>query len=513
MNREDEKTVMNRGDGKTEKSVKRARASRDASGISGAGDDRLLFDRSLDSDLSSRAKKWRSLRSHLFAHHLAVKYLDALSSSVLDFLSEYFGAKFSSTKATRLAGEKFYRQSGGAARRSARQSRLHLALSLNFTPHPFASYPNLIRLSPARGTVSLHTEMLRRETHLAPATSPAQRSLPLLQHAARTARELKEILTLRESVTREISGQVRHEADRRRDVNEGLASRLTAVARNLPVSQARFSLTRHAQTLLIPQTRRTKLVPSTPQQGAPKPDSIRQVYLAPQSNVSILSKAIPHRTILSARREYPQKGLRPTRLERVFNTLRQEGRSRRAIHGKQVAAPGLMRLLHSNPSEFIRRSLAVPVLLNENRASAGDELTAPAHLRTARRHATPPQAHAAQRNGMTKASADAKYLIEQRESLQRVLVALRHETKLELQSVAQVFAPPQRHVNQTRSPVKQVEEKEVLETIKREVKTQIRSHSSVANFTRADFTVITDHIYDALARRLLTERERLGLNY
>jgi len=96
--------------------------------------------------------------------------------------------------------------------------------------------------------------------------------------------------------------------------------------------------------------------------------------------------------------------------------------------------------------------------------------------------------------------------------LERVLVALRHETRLELPPVARVYAPPQRPAVEARSVVKQVEEKEVIETIKREVTTQMRSHSAVENFTPADFNVITDQIYDALARRLLTERERLGLN-
>lgn len=514
-------------DEKTGKRRARAETPRDASKLSGASDETLLVNWSLAYALSSRARNQQSLRSHLFAHRLVAKCLKPFGSGAPRFLSEYFGARFSSTETARLAGEKFYRKTGRDARRTNEQARLNVALSLNIRPLTLASYPTLIRPSLTREAMTFHTEALRRETFRTQ-TAQGERTLVLSPHAARGSRELKESLTVHERVAREVFSKMKVETVRPQDVSAGRASQFAPVARSLPSRQSSISVTRHAQTLLRSQTketllrsetRQTQLVSGTPPLVAPRPTatgapergSMKQVYLSQQSNVSILSKVVSDTTAMRDRAEYLEKN--------YFNTIGREDRGGHAHSGRRFAASGALPMLRSNPLEFIRRALSVRGLLDAGSASgASGAFDAPAHTLISRSHMlTLPESGSTRSTGRPKATA-AGHLPgqglagEQRQNLERVLVALRRETKLELPPVARVYAPPQRPVAEARSVVKQVEEKEVIETIKREVTTQMKSLSGLANFTRADFTSLTDHVYDALARRLLTERERLGLN-
>ena len=94
----------------------------------------------------------------------------------------------------------------------------------------------------------------------------------------------------------------------------------------------------------------------------------------------------------------------------------------------------------------------------------------------------------------------------------RLLRVLRQESSLEPPQLGYVYTQPARQTVEATRVVRQVEEREVVEVVKREVTTLMRSSSPLAAFTRADFAAITDQVYSALARRLLVERERLGLS-
>lgn len=72
-----------------------------------------------------------------------------------------------------------------------------------------------------------------------------------------------------------------------------------------------------------------------------------------------------------------------------------------------------------------------------------------------------------------------------------------------------VYTQPARRTVEVEKVVREVEEREVVEVVRREVKTLMRSSPAVESFTRADFAAITDQVYSALARRLVVERERL----
>ncbi|HYO92203.1 MAG TPA: hypothetical protein VEQ40_11230 [Pyrinomonadaceae bacterium] len=454
---------------------------------------------------SERAGAQQSLRSHLFARGVVAKYRSPLGTGALDFLSEYFGERFSSAETGGLAGEKLYRKSGRDARRPMGQRRLNLSLALNVTRQILASYPSLIRLSPTRETVRLSREVLRREQQQAP-YAPAKRPLVSAQRAARASRESKELLTVHEKIAREIFGKVKLETVMDRVVTPGPTAQPAPVVRYLQQGQTSISLTRHAQTLLLPQTLPalgTRLASVT------KRDSITRAYVSSQSNVTLLSKTIPHRTtLLSERAERLEKRLE----RRFFSTVLREGRASLAASEKKVAS----RLLGNSSMKIIGRALTVRASLYEASVTRTGDVNATARLLNLRPALTLTGTDLTRRTSLLRAGVGGHFLRETRVGMERVLVALRQETRLELPKVARVFAPqpqrPERPVVEARNVVKHVEEKEVIETIRREVTTQMKSYRAADTFTRADFTIITDHVYDALARRLLNERERLGLN-
>lgn len=451
----------------------------------------------------------QSLRSHLFARGIVTKYRSPLGTRALDFLSEYFGARFSSADNARLAGEKHYRRTGRDARRPAAQRRLNLSVALNVTRQILASYSSLIQLSPARESLMPGREALRREQRQAP-DAWGTRPLVLAQPAAPASRELKELVTVHERAAREIFTKLKLETVTERGVSAGPAAPPAPVVHYSHPVQTSISLTRHGRTLLLSQAKQTPMALRTQPAHATKQDAITRAYVSPQSNVTLLSKATQHRTtLLSERAEYLEKTRLPLLLERIFlSTVRREGRAHTAASEKQVAA----RLIISSPSEFPGRALPVRASLYEATVN-GSDVNATARLLNLRPAVTLPEAGLMGRASSLRASVGGQFLSETRAGLERVLVALRRETRLELPKVAHVFAPqPQRPVVEARQVVRQVEEKEVIETIRREVTTQMKSYRAADNFTRADFTIITDHVYDALARRLLNERERLGLN-
>jgi hypothetical protein len=458
------------------------------------------------------------LRAQLFAHGLLMKYQRPPGTVALDFLSEYFGARFSSAEMGRLAGEKLYRKTGRLSRRSATQALPNFSLTLNITPQLLASHTNLVLLSPARETVTHVREGLRGGNPTLPVVQ-AERSSVSPQRAARRARERKELLTVHERIAREIFSKVKPETAGQRDVAITLVTRHAPGARHLPQGQPNISLTRHdVQTLLLSQPTRASFVSDTQPRVrgsqpfvAPERNLITRAYVSPPPSDTLLSKAIPRRTAsLSEGAERPYR--MPAGLERAFlSAVRREGRGGLAPSGEKFAGAHAVRLRGGNPSAFIGPALAVRHALHDFTATKTIGPKTPARPRTFRSSMTPPESDLMR--GAIVLRAGVRLISQPHAELERVLVALRQETRLELPPVARVFAPqPQRSAVDANKVVKQVEEKEVIETIKREVTTQMKSYRTAATFTRAEFTAITDHVYDALARRLLNERERLGLN-
>jgi hypothetical protein len=505
---------MNQEDGKNRKEQTNAKASRGAIGLRGSGDGKRLLNLSPASMLASRAREQRDLPSQLFAHSLQAKYLEPFRSGVLDFLSEYFGERFSSRETTKLAGEKFYRKTVKTARRSTARTRLDFALSLNFQQSMHATYLNLNESSMTRLIATLHRELLRRETLLVQA-APRSVSPVLPRGAARTSRESREVLTIHERVAREVFSKIKLETVRPQDVAPGRTAQFEPLALSSPPRYSRINITRHARTLLSPS--RTAHAQTQSSVNAPEQASIMNVFVRQQSNLSQLSKNIMTRT--RGKTEHHEQGgtwksvpgPSPGRAF-IFKFIRQERSEGRSPFVNQFIQPVTTRFLHSESLEFIRRALLLSPALEETQWSAAGDPGRLFQLLTLRPLMTLPEAAWRLGKGMTNVSDREQVFAEQRQSLERVLVALRHDTRLELPPVARVFTPPHRPVIEAQKAVKQVEEKEVIEIVKREVHTQMRSHSAVANFTRTDFNLISDHIYDVLARRLLMEQERRGLN-
>jgi len=100
----------------------------------------------------------------------------------------------------------------------------------------------------------------------------------------------------------------------------------------------------------------------------------------------------------------------------------------------------------------------------------------------------------------------------------------RQETKTVGESMAQpypggdalvatdyVFAKTFRPSATEEQVITQVEEREIVEIVRKEVRTMMSSSALMQNLSRADYTRIADHVYSDLARRLIAERERVGL--
>jgi hypothetical protein len=107
--------------------------------------------------------------------------------------------------------------------------------------------------------------------------------------------------------------------------------------------------------------------------------------------------------------------------------------------------------------------------------------------------------------------------VAQGEALERTLVSLRKEETAKPPRLSYVFTQTARP-----SPVgeqkviRKVEQREVVELVKREVQTLMSSNAAAAaasmKLSRADYTHISDQVYSTLVRRLVAEKERLGLH-
>ncbi|HKS27388.1 MAG TPA: hypothetical protein VJS44_06185, partial [Pyrinomonadaceae bacterium] len=399
-------------------------------------------------------------------------------------------------------------KSGRERGRDKGQRRAGLSLVMNVTRHilanhqtTLASYTRLVQQVLAGEAVAAGRE-LRHERQPIEAAA-GNRPLVLLQRGAGAAQASKEILTVHERVAREVLSKVKVETLSERGGAAGTEPVL--VVRRSQPGQPVAALTTYARTLLLSQLTRAQKAFGTKPLITARPGSITRAYVSPQLSARVPPEAIPQTFVLSNKAEQTEKTQAPARLERTFfRTVRREGRSRLTPSEKQAARP----LSNGNLSEFISRAHSADTSPDEKPSLVPVGAKALGGLLTLRAGALQPLAALTR-----KVSVGRKLLSERHEEMERVLVSLRRETRLELPPLVRVFtSAQQRPVAEASHVVKQVEEKEVIENIRREVTTQMKSYSAAANFTRADFTIITDHVYDALARRLLSERERLGLN-
>jgi hypothetical protein len=92
------------------------------------------------------------------------------------------------------------------------------------------------------------------------------------------------------------------------------------------------------------------------------------------------------------------------------------------------------------------------------------------------------------------------------------LTVIRREERLEPPPLSYALAQMQRPVAQTEPVVTKVREQEVVKVVQKEVQSYMASGAVLKQFSRADYVHIAEHVYASLARRLIVERERLGLH-
>jgi hypothetical protein len=82
---------------------------------------------------------------------------------------------------------------------------------------------------------------------------------------------------------------------------------------------------------------------------------------------------------------------------------------------------------------------------------------------------------------------------------------------LRLTPPAYVYAQPVRSTLEEQRVITQIDHKEVTRIVQREVQSARASDVDVARFSHADYAQIADQVYSTLVRRLVVEKERLGL--
>jgi hypothetical protein len=90
-------------------------------------------------------------------------------------------------------------------------------------------------------------------------------------------------------------------------------------------------------------------------------------------------------------------------------------------------------------------------------------------------------------------------------------VLMRREERLLSEPLDYVYARPLRSHAAEEQMIRRIEEKEVVEVVKKEVQTLMSPGSVMQSFSRTDYARIADHVYSTLVRRLLAEKERIGL--
>lgn len=87
---------------------------------------------------------------------------------------------------------------------------------------------------------------------------------------------------------------------------------------------------------------------------------------------------------------------------------------------------------------------------------------------------------------------------------------LRREEQMRPSLQPLAYAQPARPIIEEERVVKRVREKEIVEVVRKQVETVMKSRSPIDGLSRSDYSRIADHVYSSLARRLLMEKERSG---
>jgi hypothetical protein len=88
---------------------------------------------------------------------------------------------------------------------------------------------------------------------------------------------------------------------------------------------------------------------------------------------------------------------------------------------------------------------------------------------------------------------------------------VRREERLEPPRLSYALAQMQRPVTQTEPTATKSREQEVVKVVQKEIQAYMASGTAFTHFSRADYVHIAEHVYTSLARRLIVEKERLGL--
>lgn len=88
---------------------------------------------------------------------------------------------------------------------------------------------------------------------------------------------------------------------------------------------------------------------------------------------------------------------------------------------------------------------------------------------------------------------------------------IRKAQQMEPPSLNYAFAQPMRPIAREERVISKVEEKEVVKLVQKEIQSYMSSGTVKMNFSRSDYARITDSIYTSLTRRLMVEKERLGI--
>jgi len=89
---------------------------------------------------------------------------------------------------------------------------------------------------------------------------------------------------------------------------------------------------------------------------------------------------------------------------------------------------------------------------------------------------------------------------------------IRREERLEPPRLSYTLAQMQRPAAQTEPVVTKAREQEVVKVVQKELQSYMASGAVLKQFSRADYVHIAEHVYTSLARRLMVEKERLGLH-
>ena len=89
------------------------------------------------------------------------------------------------------------------------------------------------------------------------------------------------------------------------------------------------------------------------------------------------------------------------------------------------------------------------------------------------------------------------------------MTVIRREAPFEPPQLAYPLVQPL--VTQKAQAVTITREQEVVNVVRNEIHSYMASSSPLKQFSRSDYAHIADHVYSSLTRRLLVEKERLGL--